>query len=104
MPVGQAHDGIMSVPKSGTWNLEKGERVLPRHTAKALDDKLDKIGNGGRPVNVVINNYSGEKTDVQQMPNGDMMVTIGKMISHTVDAKLNQRFIQARRQGGELYG
>lgn len=93
MPVGQAHDGIMSVPKSGTWNLEKGERVLPRHTAKALDDKLDKIGNGGRPVNVVINNYSGEKTDVQQMPNGDMMVTIGKMISHTVDAKLNQRFI-----------
>ena len=23
MPVGQAHDGIMSVPKSGTWNLEK---------------------------------------------------------------------------------
>ena len=104
MPVGQAHDGIMSVPKSGTWNLEKGERVLPRHTAKALDDKLDKIGTGGRPVNVVINNYSGEKTDVQQMPNGDMMVTIGKMISHTVDAKLNQRFIQARRQGGELYG
>ena len=102
--IGQAHDGIMSVPKSGTWNLEKGERVLPRHTAKALDDKLDKIGNGGRPVNVVINNYSGEKTDVQQMPNGDMMVTIGKMISHTVDAKLNQRFIQARRQGGELYG
>ncbi|MPX68735.1 tape measure protein, partial [Moraxella catarrhalis] len=63
MPVGQAHDGIMSVPKSGTWNLEKGERVLPRHTAKALDDKLDKIGTGDRPVNVVINNYSGEKTD-----------------------------------------
>ena len=104
MPVGQAHDGIMSVPKSGTWNLEKGERVLPRHTAKALDDKLDKIGNGGRPVNVVINNYSGEKTDVQQMPNGDMMVTLGKMIDNKVDARVNQRFIQARRQGGELYG
>lgn len=103
MPVGQAHDGIMSVPKSGTWNLEKGERVLPRHTAKALDDKLDKIGTGGRPVNVVINNYSGEKTDVQQMPNGDMMVTIGKMIDNKVDARVNQRFIQARRQGGELY-
>ena len=104
MPVGQAHDGIMSVPKSGTWNLEKGERVLPRHTAKALDDKLDKIGTGDRPVNVVINNYSGEKTDVQQMPNGDMMVTIGKMIDNKVDARVNQRFIQARRQGGELYG
>lgn len=37
------------------------------------------------------------------MPNGDMMVTIGKMIDAKVDAKINQRFIQARRQGGELY-
>ncbi|WP_432480816.1 hypothetical protein [Moraxella sp. ZY200743] len=101
--VGQAHDGIMSVPKSGTWNLEKGERVLPKHTAKALDDKLNSLQGRGE-TKVIINNYTSEKAHVQQMPNGDMMVTIGKMISDTVDAKVNQRFIQARRQGGELYG
>lgn len=66
MPVGQAHDGIMSVPKSGTWNLEKGERVLPRHTAKALDDKLDKIGNGGNHITVnqhFVINSDGTSTD-----------------------------------------
>lgn len=100
MPVGQAHDGIMSVPKSGTWNLEKGERVLPRHTAKALDDKLDKIGTGGRPVNVVINNYSGEKTDVQQMPNGDMMVTIGKMMKQIGRTEAQKVVREETRQNG----
>ena len=101
--IGQAHDGIMSVPKSGTWNLEKGERVLPRHTAQNLDNTLNRL-NGRGETKVIINNYTGEKTDVQQMPNGDMMVTIGKMIDAKVDAKVNQRFLQARRQGGELYG
>ncbi|OPH36506.1 phage tail tape measure protein [Moraxella lacunata] len=103
MPVGQAHDGIMSVPKSGTWNLEKGERVLPRHTAQNLDRTLNNLQGRGE-TKVIINNYTGEKTDVQQMPNGDMMVTIGKMIDNKVNATVNQRFIQARRQGGELYG
>lgn len=103
MPVGQAHDGIMSVPKSGTWNLEKGERVLPRHTAKALDDKLNSMGNG-KAVNVIIHNHSNAQATVEQQPNGDVLVAIGKMINDTVDAKVNQRFIQARRQGGELYG
>ncbi|OOR90243.1 phage tail tape measure protein [Moraxella caviae] len=102
MPIGQAHDGIMSVPKSGTWNLEKGERVLPRHTAKNLDNTLAGIKGGG--TKVIINNYSGEKADVQQQPNGDVMVTIGKMINNAVETKVNQRFIQARRQGGVLYG
>lgn len=102
-PIGQAHDGIMSVPKSGTWNLEKGERVLPRHTAKALDDKLASMGNG-KAVNVIIHNHSNAQATVEQQPNGDVLVAIGKMINDTVDAKVNQRFIQARRQGGELYG
>lgn len=103
MPVGQAHDGIMSVPKSGTWNLEKGERVLPKHTAQNLDRTLNNLQGRGE-TKVIINNYTGEKTDVQQMPNGDMMVTIGKMIDNKVNATVNQRFMQARRQGGELYG
>lgn len=96
--VGQAHDGIMSVPKSGTWNLEKGERVLPKHTAKALDKKLDSMGGGTQKV--IINNYTSEKAEVQKNENGDIMVMIGKAI----DAKIEQRFMNARRQGGELYG
>lgn len=102
-PIGQAHDGIMSVPKSGTWNLEKGERVLPKHTAKALDDKLASMGNG-KAVNVIIHNHSNAQATVEQQPNGDVLVMIDRMIDAKVDTKVNQRFIQARRQGGELYG
>ena len=101
--IGQAHDGIMSVPKSGTWNLEKGERVLPKHTAQALDDKLASTGNG-KPVNVIIHNHGNAQVAVEEQSNGDLLVMIDKMIDAKVDTKVNQRFIQARRQGGELYG
>ncbi|OPH38227.1 phage tail tape measure protein [Moraxella equi] len=97
--IGQAHDGIMSVPKSGTWNLEKGERVLPKHTAQNLDNTLNRLQGRGE-TKVIINNYTSEKAEVQKNENGDIMVVIGKVI----DAKINQRFMNARRQGGELYG
>lgn len=96
--VGQAHDGIMSVPKSGTWNLEKGERVLPKHTAKAMDEKLAKIGNGGNRV--IINNYSGEKATAQQMPNGDIMVQIGAMMKQVGRAEAQQVVREELGQGG----
>lgn len=43
---GQAHDGIMSVPNSGTWNLEKGERVTTANTSAALDATLARIQYG----------------------------------------------------------
>lgn len=43
---GQAHDGIMSVPNSGTWNLEKGERVTTANTSAALDKTLADIQQG----------------------------------------------------------
>ena len=98
MPVGQAHDGIMSVPKSGTWNLEKGERVLPRHTAQNLDNTLNRL-NGRGETKVIINNYTGEKASVETQPNGDFMVTIGKII----DGRIEQKFNKERRQGGLLY-
>ena len=45
---GQAHDGIMSVPSSGTWNLEKGERVTTANTSAALDKVLADIQAGQR--------------------------------------------------------
>ncbi|AKG09051.1 hypothetical protein AAX05_01395 [Moraxella bovoculi] len=83
------------------------EYVMNAKATKRIGvNNLERLSNGEGigGVKVIINNYSGEKTDVQKMPNGDMMVTIGKMIDAKVDAKINQRFIQARRQGGELYG
>ena len=99
MPVGQAHDGIMSVPKSGTWNLEKGERVLPRHTAQNLDNTLNRL-NGRGEAKVIINNYTGEKASVETQPNGDLLVVIGQMM----DGKINQYHRNQLRQGGINYG
>ncbi|HCL3876265.1 TPA: phage tail tape measure protein [Pseudomonas aeruginosa] len=40
---GQAHDGIMSVPEDGTWNLKKGERVTTAETSAKLDRTLDDV-------------------------------------------------------------
>lgn len=98
MPIGQAHDGIMSVPKSGTWNLEKGERVLPAHTAKAMDKKLEQ---GGK---VIIHNYSGEKAEAKQDMDGNTIITIGKMVNGIVDHKLAKFKRQEQRQGGLFSG
>lgn len=58
--IGMAHDGIDSVPKSGTWNLEKGERVTTAKTSAKLDGVLNDIrsnrdsgsGSGSQPITV----------------------------------------------------
>lgn len=78
------------------------EYVLNAQATKRLGvDSLNRLNRGGGIApNIIINNYSGEKAEVQEQPNGDIMVVIGKVI----DAKINQRFMNARRQGGELYG
>jgi len=41
--IGQAHDGIDSVPNSGTWLLERGERVTTAETSAKLDRTLDEV-------------------------------------------------------------
>ncbi|SIS07362.1 tape measure domain-containing protein [Moraxella cuniculi DSM 21768] len=95
--IGQAHDGIMSVPKSGTWNLEKGERVLPKHTAKNLDKTLASVQGRGNTVNVSVTvNSSGG--DVQA--DSQMGKRFGEAIQLAVQAELQKE----RRQGGLLYG
>lgn len=99
MPVGQAHDGIMSVPKSGTWNLEKGERVLPKHTAQNLDNTLNRLQNnsGGQVINVSVT-VNADSSDVQS--SHDMGKNLGNAIKLAVQAELQKE----RRQGGLLYG
>ncbi len=43
---GLAHEGIDSIPETGTWLLKKGERVTTGETSKKLDDVLNRIQNG----------------------------------------------------------
>lgn len=40
---GMAHDGIDSIPETGTWLLQKGERVTTAQTSAKLDKTLDNI-------------------------------------------------------------
>lgn len=53
---GMAHDGIDSVPQTGTWLLEKGERVTTAETSAKLDRTLSDIQSGGSGNVQVINN------------------------------------------------
>lgn len=59
---GMAHDGIDSIPETGTWLLQKGERVTTAETSAKLDSTLESIksGNGssGAPVVNVIEDAS----------------------------------------------
>lgn len=97
MPVGQAHDGIMSVPKSGTWNLEKGERVLPKHTAQNLDDKLNRLQSGGQTINVNVT-VNANNSDVQSSHE------LGKGLGNAIKVVVQQELRKERMQGGILYG
>ncbi len=62
--VGMAHDGIDRVPKTGTWLLEKGERVMSGDTSARLDAMLTRIGGGGAPV-----------VNIQNAPPGNHVAT-----------------------------
>jgi lambda family phage tail tape measure protein len=41
--LGMAHDGIDSVPQTGTWLLQKGERVTTAETSAKLDKTLEQV-------------------------------------------------------------
>ncbi|SDS41752.1 phage tail tape measure protein, lambda family [Pseudomonas prosekii] len=59
---GMAHDGIDAVPETGTWLLQKGERVTTAGTSAKLDATLDQLrassansgGAGGITVNAPV--------------------------------------------------
>lgn len=97
MPVGQAHDGIMSVPKSGTWNLEKGERVLPKHTAQNLDNTLSRLQAGGGQV--VINQHITINTDGSHDVKDDSQNQMGQALKAGMLAVIQGEM----RQGRSIY-
>ncbi|HEP0383930.1 TPA: phage tail tape measure protein [Klebsiella aerogenes] len=68
--IGMAHDGIDSVPQTGTWILQKGERVTTAKTSAKLDATLDRVANqstGGGAIyapniNIPINGNPSDAT------------------------------------------
>lgn len=83
---GMAHDGIDSVPQTGTWLLEKGERVTTAQTSARLDSVLDRIdsrqrvdqsvpgdsrGSGGMVVNIIEDPSRAGQTNLRQNDFGE---------------------------------
>lgn len=66
---GMAHDGIDSVPETGTWLLQKGERVVTSQTSAKLDETLNRVNqqsSQGASFAPVINmNVNGDPSDTQ---------------------------------------
>ena len=96
---GMAHDGIDSVPQTGTWLLEKGERVMTSETSKKLDQKLD----GGSGVVVNLYEDASKAGQVQQGQRDDgtteVNVFVSDIMSNGPRAKAMQRAYGLRRQG-----
>lgn len=103
---GMAHSGMDSVPETGTWLLEKGERVTTANTSARLDGVLARIeagqmsgnassstnGMGGTTPNVTVNIQNApEGTRVQQRQVSDEEYIIDVMLG---DAQNAGRFTQ----------
>ncbi|WP_312953704.1 hypothetical protein [Atlantibacter hermannii] len=49
---GMAHDGIDSIPREGTWLLDRGERVVDKRTNADLKTFLEDSDSGGQPITI----------------------------------------------------
>ncbi|MGR6778931.1 hypothetical protein ACU5B6_04780 [Moritella viscosa] len=68
---GQAHDGIDNVPNTGTWNLEKGERVTDKRTNADLKQYLAE--NNGKGSNGDVSVQAPVTIHSAQMSNSELM-------------------------------
>ena len=64
---GMAHDGIDRVPETGTWLLQKGERVVTASTSAKLDATLERVqqsrqASAGGTFHIQ-NNFTGKPDD-----------------------------------------
>jgi tape measure domain-containing protein len=95
---GMAHDGIDSIPKEGTWLLDKGERVVDRRTNEDLKDFLSESGKTGRgdvtiETNVTVQSQGGG-------PDADRRT--GQAAAEAVKAVVLQVIAREKRPGGLL--
>ncbi|HED2410233.1 TPA: phage tail length tape measure family protein [Raoultella planticola] len=79
---GMAHNGIDSVPSTGTWLLEKGERVMTADTSARLDSTLENLRKNGLDATL---SKPGFGTGVQNVNSDNSRRT-------TVHAPISQEF------------
>ncbi|WP_418141508.1 hypothetical protein NUW46_04870 [Marinobacter sp. MA] len=101
---GMAHDGIDSVPKEGTWLLDKGERVLTSPQADNLDAFLARQqagGGSGTVVNVIEDNSRAGETETKRGSDGqeEVNVFVADIMGGGPRAKAMQTAFGLKRQG-----
>ncbi|EPY7167438.1 TPA: phage tail length tape measure family protein [Klebsiella pneumoniae] len=79
---GMAHNGIDSIPSTGTWLLEKGERVMTADTSAKLDSTLENLRKNGLDATL---SKPGFGTGVQNVNSDNSSKT-------TIHAPIEQHF------------
>lgn len=96
MPVGQAHDGIASVPREGTWVLDKNERVVKADDNKKLSRFLDN-SEGSKPnVNVNVTVSMDGNSNVESNS------AYGKQVGQGIAAVVVSEVRKMMRPNGEI--
>lgn len=97
---GQAHDGIMSVPADGTWNLKKGERVTTAETSAKLDRTLEDVQrnrqSGGGDVNVTLIEDAKRAGQVTQNTDPDGRRTVQIVVASIMGDEAVQKAISRK--------
>lgn len=104
---GMAHSGIDKVPETGTWLLEKGERVVTANTSARLDAVLENIsrqrengsfGNQTPQVNSSVSVVITNEGTVEQRQDD----TSGNEIARVIEGKVVEVIVKELRPGGIL--
>ena len=90
---GMAHDGIDSIPQTGTWLLEKGERVTTAGTSAKLDATLEEIRRGQQH-----NRYDNRQSTVNQTFN------VQGQVDNRTRAQLARTAAREQRRTAERFG
>ncbi|UFM71283.1 tape measure protein [Leclercia adecarboxylata] len=95
---GMAHDGIDRVPETGTWLLQKGERVVTASTSAKLDATLERVqqsrqASAGGTVHIQ-NSFTGKPDDATleaiDQRNRQLVISIRKEMAAQVVKPTNE--------------
>lgn len=103
---GMAHSGIDKVPQTGTWLLEKGERVVTANTSAKLDATLENL-RGARSANsdpspVISNIYltmnsDGEVESKDEKGGSQFAKIMERLVVNTIVKELKPGGVLAKR-------
>ncbi|WP_404460630.1 phage tail tape measure protein [Providencia rettgeri] len=113
---GMAHSGIDRVPETGTWLLEKGERVMTQDTSARLDKLLAEFSNGTHPDQYAMKylhpasqtnnttNNSSVNNATETNENSQATITIHQTIEQTISVNGNgdKALIKALQQAASV--